>query len=748
MGEENEETKAPKRRTRNRRRLNITGPGKATSFMPTSGTILSDRYRLDEEIGRGGMGVVYKAYDQELEIPVAIKLLPPELASSKRAINDLKREAVLAMRLRHPGIMALYHFDDSEDVKYLVMELLVGGTIDDRLAEVEEGYLSVEEVIDIAQQLASAVDYAHAEKVIHRDIKPNNIFLHEKDGVVTPRIMDFGIARQIKDCLSRVSNQDSAGTLFYMSPEQLQGKPVDNRADIYSLAATYYECLSGAPPFHTGSVSFQVVNKAVDPIEGLPEHVNEALLKALAKDPEERFSSATEFAQALAEPQEAEEVAPPPPPPPPEPEEEEAKAEVEEPPPLPPKEENKENKENKEKKEPKKKEEPKKQEKKETPCMQRGCSCLFWLIVAFIIFGLFCYLLDEAGVFDTTKPTPTRATTTVNYPTRPAYRPPVKPTYRPTKSVYDKPIYKPTYRATPTENHYSRVGRLKANALQLASEGRAQEAVSVMQQLKKISPATIPSMEPVFEKLVEDGKYQEAINTLVLFDELSKDPDVWTELGKEANDAQKSAPAAKCFSKAISLSADAAEARYLLAQICLQKGKKQRAKELLEEACLAQPWNTNYRAALEKLSPPTPHQHTQQNTNNYGRLLQQSVVTPTQVPKGRVQTMINVHKDPNVHVLKVLVTYQPVNGSTNSALQNMEAELFQKTNTIRSYGIEKDMPVGQYTVIIEVTGRNAIFKNKLPPRKYPMGVHTVGPGRNGPVLLRVQAPSLNDGGGY
>ena len=783
MSEGNEDTKAPTRRTRNRRRLNISGPGKATSFIPTSGTLLSDRYRLDEEIGRGGMGVVYKAFDQELEIPVAIKLLPPELASSKRAINDLKREAVLAMRLRHPGIMALYHFDDSEDVKYLVMELLVGGTIDDRLAEIEEGYLPVDEVIEMAQQLAAAVDYAHSEKVIHRDIKPNNIFLHEKDGATTPRIMDFGIARQIKDCLSRVSNQDSAGTLFYMSPEQLQGKPVDNRSDIYSLAATYYECLSGAPPFHSGSVSFQIVNKAVDPIEGIPDHVNDALLKALSKDPEDRFSSATEFAKALTEPmapkktepeekvvvaeagaasgaagaKEASEAKTAPPKKETQPL---AKKEVKEPPPPPPLPPT-EKKPKQEIKQETKKEEPKKDEPRQASCMQRGCSCLFWLLLAFVIFALFCYLLDEAGVFDTPKPTsnpyvtskPTYRPPTATYrPTKPVYKPTYTPTYGQTGPTYT-PTYgqtKPTYAPTTAVNPYARIERMKVNALQMASEGRADEAVSILTQLHDSNPEIMPSLEPVVEKLVEKGNYQQAINALVLFDERSKDADLWTEIGKEALDAQKNAPAAKCFSKAISLSSDAAEARYHLAQICLQKGKTARARELLQEACAAQPWNTTYRSALEKIAQPSAQQQVQQNNDRYQRLLQQNVISPRDVPKAQVKTGIAVHKEPNVHVLNVFVTYTPVDQGPNPLLQRMEATLVEKNDVLRAYVLDREMPPGRYTVSVEVTGRNAIFKNiMLRPRSYTLGVHNVVSGMNQPVMLQVQAPSVNDtGGGY
>jgi len=294
MSEDN--TKKKSRAKRSRRRFDLE-QSKSTVFIPAEGTVLSDRYKIIHEIGRGGMGVVYEAVDQHLETPVAIKLLPPELTGSKRAVKNLKREAVLAMKLHHPGIMALYNFEDSADAKYLVMELLTGETLDDRLADEET--IPAEELIPITKALAEALNYAHNENIVHRDIKPNNIFLNEKNGKKVPTIMDFGIARQIKDSMSKLTNQESAGTLHYMSPEQLQGKKVDNRADLYSLAATIYECACGNPPFHSGAISYQITSADAKPIDDLPDEFNNALLKALSKNPDDRYSTTIEFARAL-----------------------------------------------------------------------------------------------------------------------------------------------------------------------------------------------------------------------------------------------------------------------------------------------------------------------------------------------------------------------------------------------------------------------------------------------------------------
>jgi serine/threonine protein kinase len=265
---------------------------------PAIGDILDNRYELTAHIGRGGMGIVFKAFDRELEMDVAIKVLPLELSGSQRAIQDLKGEAKLAMMLHHPSIVALYHFAHSGPVKYLVMELLSGQSLEEKLQK--EEILELSKVVSIANQLAEALDYAHSQMVVHRDIKPDNIFIHEKNGKEQIRLMDFGIARQIKESMTRLTKQDSSGTILYMAPEQMEGNAVDGRADIYALGATVYECLAGNPPFYKGSISYQIANKAPTPIESVPKEINDALMVALAKHPEDRYATAADFARALA----------------------------------------------------------------------------------------------------------------------------------------------------------------------------------------------------------------------------------------------------------------------------------------------------------------------------------------------------------------------------------------------------------------------------------------------------------------
>ena len=270
----------------------------ATINIPSTGTVLCNRYELLEEIGRGAMGVVFKALDKSLDNNVAIKILPPELANSKKAIANLKQEAKLAMKLRHPSIMGLHNFEDSDVCKFLVMELLQGETLEEYLLREEKAPLPVS--LDLARYLGEALDYAHFEKVIHRDIKPANIFYDQRNQFIRPRLTDFGIARQMRESMSRLTHQDVSGTLLYMSPEQLQGEDIDGRADVYSLAATIYEMMAGHPPFYRGDISYQIINKAPPPIDkDLYPEAQKVLFKALAKDPNERWPNGRTFAAHL-----------------------------------------------------------------------------------------------------------------------------------------------------------------------------------------------------------------------------------------------------------------------------------------------------------------------------------------------------------------------------------------------------------------------------------------------------------------
>ena len=287
-----------------RRKKLVADAASVTVHFVTAGQTLSDRYHLTSEVARGGMGVVFEAEDIELENRrVAIKVLPPELSHSAKAKKRLKKEAIAAMELTHQNILRLHGFEQDEDTAYLVMEFLAGDTLDEVLAEHEA--LSLERVLAIASDVCPALDYAHSKGVIHRDIKPANLMYESENEDSTVKLTDFGIAYVVKDSMTRLTGLESAGTLLYVSPEQLRNDPPSPQSDQYSLASTLYELLEGDPPFCGAGLAHKILEAKVRPIEDMPEHVNGALIKALSKNPDERFSSCGEFLQALKEGPEA-----------------------------------------------------------------------------------------------------------------------------------------------------------------------------------------------------------------------------------------------------------------------------------------------------------------------------------------------------------------------------------------------------------------------------------------------------------
>lgn len=262
-------------------------------------TILGNQYRILKKIGEGGMGVVYLAEDIEMRNrPVAIKVLPPLLSTNRRAVENLRDEAVTTIRLNHPNIVRLHGFHSEGDLKFLVMEYIYGQTLEEKIFDSPSRKLILEETIDIAEKIAAALDYAHAQKppVIHRDLKPSNIIIGKSGSV---KVLDFGVAREIKDSYTRVTGRETSGTLPYMSPEQLRGKKPSASMDIYALGVVCYECLSSHPPFYTGELTYQVLHEEPEVLEGALSHVNGAVQKALAKDPAERPQTAGALIELL-----------------------------------------------------------------------------------------------------------------------------------------------------------------------------------------------------------------------------------------------------------------------------------------------------------------------------------------------------------------------------------------------------------------------------------------------------------------
>lgn len=279
-------------RVPDRRGQKTTPSGEVVRHAP--GEVLLGRYELVEEVGQGGMGVVWRAHDRRMDETVAVKLLHPWMATNKRALTDLREEARLSFKLSHPSILRLRTFevDDSRTppAAFLVMDYIEGQTLDDLLVDHRDG-LSLNLIGWWAPMIADAIDFAHKRGVLHRDIKPANIML-AGDG--RAMLMDFGIARTLSDTQTRLTGNDSSGSLNYMSPQQLSGSN-DRSNDIYSFAVTLYESLNGQPPFHTGDVARQIHDQS-PPVLGDPVW-GPAVMRGLAKHPEERPGSAAELVE-------------------------------------------------------------------------------------------------------------------------------------------------------------------------------------------------------------------------------------------------------------------------------------------------------------------------------------------------------------------------------------------------------------------------------------------------------------------
>lgn len=263
------------------------------------GTVI-DNYQLVREIGRGGMGVVFEANDLDLQKGVAIKFLNPE-ATSAEAIQRLQLEARAASKVNHDGVCKVSDMGVYEGIiPYIVMELLRG----DPLNQVIED-LNLEEKIDIILQVLSILEAAHKAGIIHRDIKPEHIYLAKNGcGEMTVKLVDFGIAKITDENCRLTKTGTIYGTPFYMSPEQTRGQELDSRTDLWSTGIVLFEMLTGKMPFDGANYNIVISNILShcisDPGE-LPQALIDVLMKALAQNQEERFQSAEEFTKALEE---------------------------------------------------------------------------------------------------------------------------------------------------------------------------------------------------------------------------------------------------------------------------------------------------------------------------------------------------------------------------------------------------------------------------------------------------------------
>ena len=265
---------------------------------------LADRYTLEKEIGRGGMGVVYLAHDIRHNRQVAIKVLNPDV-SSALGVQRFRREIQLTSRLTHPHILPIFDSGEVDQSLYCVMPFIEGESLRARLRR--ERQLPIEDAVRIGSEVASALDFAHKAGILHRDIKPENILLSGGQHAI---VADFGIARAINAAGDENITQSgiALGTPAYMSPEQAAAeRHVDGRSDIYSLGCTVYEMLAGAPPFTGPSVQVIISRHTLEQAPPLfvfrqtvPEHVTATVMRALAKSPADRFRTAGEFADSLS----------------------------------------------------------------------------------------------------------------------------------------------------------------------------------------------------------------------------------------------------------------------------------------------------------------------------------------------------------------------------------------------------------------------------------------------------------------
>ena len=298
------------------------------TMRPDRGSSLGriDQYELIRELGGGGFGCVYLARDTVAGIEVAVKGLPPLVRLNKEELENVRKNFALVSRLHHPNIAAALHlqkvekafYDDKSDAEKLrvfggdtlvVMQYAPGVTLSQWRKQFSEGKVPLDKALEITRQIASALDYAHEEKILHRDIKPANVMIETGgDGKITARVLDFGLAAEIRSSMSRVSQSitDTSGTRPYMAPEQWLGEEQGKETDQYALAVLFNELVTGKVPFvsvfDTGDpvLMMNVVgNRAFNPPSDLPKPIRLALIKALAKKREDRFESCIAFVDAL-----------------------------------------------------------------------------------------------------------------------------------------------------------------------------------------------------------------------------------------------------------------------------------------------------------------------------------------------------------------------------------------------------------------------------------------------------------------
>lgn len=263
---------------------------------PGLGISVAARYRVIEELGRGGMGIVFEAHDQVLRRPIALKVPAPAIVSAPRARERFLREARIAAGLRHPNIITIYDAGEIEGGLYIAMELIEGLTLAAHLHA--RGPLPPGQFLALARQMCAGLSHAHARSIVHADVKPANMIV---DAAGTVHITDFGLARAWEGADS--ATLEARGTPSYISPEQVRCEALDARTDVYGLGCTLYHMAAGAPPFTRGEVLYRHLHEAPPGFRernpDAPEALEQVILRCLAKRPEDRFPSMDSLWAAL-----------------------------------------------------------------------------------------------------------------------------------------------------------------------------------------------------------------------------------------------------------------------------------------------------------------------------------------------------------------------------------------------------------------------------------------------------------------
>jgi serine/threonine-protein kinase len=274
-------------------------------------------YQIESVLGRGGMSVVYLARHLRLKRPAALKVLSPELAEDERFRERFIRESELAASLDHPSIVPIYEAGEADGLLYIAMRYVKGADLGALLRE--SGALSPQRTVDLLAPVADALDAAHAKGLVHRDVKPGNILIDPSrgSGREVVYLSDFGLTKRTASVSGLTRSGQFMGTVDYVAPEQVQGHPVDGRADQYSLGCLAFECLTGQPPFRKETevaVLWAQVNEAPPRASGarpsLPRSLDRPVARAMAKQPDQRFRSCSAFVRALAAPMRAPTSAP------------------------------------------------------------------------------------------------------------------------------------------------------------------------------------------------------------------------------------------------------------------------------------------------------------------------------------------------------------------------------------------------------------------------------------------------------